>query len=408
MTKRTLQSKLTIYRRHAGKCPNKGNLQGCQCPLWVHGKLRGEFIQRSLDTRSLGAADIKKEDLLRGEDDPTPPGGIQLIQKRKGPVTIEAACADFLASKEGGAEGSFELYQRAVTHFRRFAEAHGLVYLAQIEWTHLRDYFREYGAGWSPVTREGRLTHLRVFFNYCVKPSNRWIEFSPAAEPGLAQNAGGTNGARRPFASEEVAAILAAVERMPEEVRDRARALVLLLLFTGMRISDAAYFEREFLTPRRTADYYAIKNRERIKIPPEVPERVAEALAKLPASRVYFFQEDRADDYREARHALRHRGFFGKLMPDYQKRVDQAAELVAQVLSLAGITGFVTSACHRFRDTFAVNLLVGGADIYTVSQMLGHSSVKITADHYLNLVDEYRERMSKSTRVLNYQFSLAG
>ena len=412
MTKRTPQSKLTIYRRHAEKCPNKGNLQGCECPLWVHGKLRGKFVQRSLDTRKLGVADIKKEDLLndRTDDDPTTPGGIQLVGKkpRKGAMTIEAAVEDFLASKEGGANNSLKSYKRATTHFRAFVEAHELVYLKQIEWTHLRDYFREYGPKWEPTTREGRLTHLRVFFNYCTKPSRRWIDFSPAAEPGLTQNNNGTSVAREPFSHEEIAQITAAIETVPVELRDRARALCLLLLFTGMRISDATFFERAFLTPRSTADYYAIKNKERIKIPPEVPERVVDALAKLPASRVYFFQEDRKGDYWEARQALREGQDFSKLMPDYQARIDKATRLVTMVLSLAGINGFVTSACHRFRDTFAVNMLVGGTDIYTLSQMLGHSDVKITADHYLNLVDSYRERMSHSTRVLSYPFPLAG
>lgn len=411
MTKRTPQSKLTIYRRHAGKCPNKGNLQGCECVLWVHGKVRGKFIQQSLDTRSLGVADIKREDLLndRSDDDPTTPGP-QLVGKkpRKGAMTIEAAAQDFLASKEGGADSSLRLYTRAVTHFRAFVEAHELVYLKQIEWTHLRDYFREYGPKWEATTREGRLTHLRVFFNYCTKPSRRWIDFSPAAEPGLTQNANGTSVPRQPFPPEEITQILAAIERMPAELRDRARALVLLLLYTGMRISDATFFERAYLTPRATADYYAIKNGERIKIPPEVPQRVVDALAKLPASRVYFFQEDRADDYLGARKALREGQDFGKLMSNYEERIDEATKLVTMVLELAGITGFVTSACHRFRDTFAVNFLVGGGDIYTLSQMLGHSDVKITSDHYLNLVDSYRERMSHSTRVLAYPFPLAG
>ena len=37
---------------------------------------------------------------------------------------------------------------------------------------------------------------------------------------------------------------------------------------------------------------------------------------------------------------------------------------------------------HRFRDTFAVELLLGGVDIKTVSMLLGHASVKVTEKHY--------------------------
>jgi integrase len=52
-------------------------------------------------------------------------------------------------------------------------------------------------------------------------------------------------------------------------------------------------------------------------------------------------------------------------------------------------------------------MLVGGTDIFTVSQALGHSDVKITQKHYMKLVPGYRERMSKATRVLAYRFPIA-
>jgi len=56
-------------------------------------------------------------------------------------------------------------------------------------------------------------------------------------------------------------------------------------------------------------------------------------------------------------------------------------------------------------------MLVGdgekGTDIYTVSKLLGHSDVRITDSHYMKLIPGYRERMSKSTRVLAYQFPKA-
>jgi len=37
---------------------------------------------------------------------------------------------------------------------------------------------------------------------------------------------------------------------------------------------------------------------------------------------------------------------------------------------------------HRFRDTFAVELLLAGVPLERVSVLLGHSSVKITQKHY--------------------------
>src|SRR5262245_6678054 len=101
MTKRTTQSKLTIYRRHAGKCPVESSrtLDACECPLWVHGKVRGEFIQQSLETRHLTTAIMRRDDLLKGkpDSDPTPGGGLHVIAKTPAAeITLEYAAKDFL------------------------------------------------------------------------------------------------------------------------------------------------------------------------------------------------------------------------------------------------------------------------------------------------------------------------
>lgn len=40
---------------------------------------------------------------------------------------------------------------------------------------------------------------------------------------------------------------------------------------------------------------------------------------------------------------------------------------------------------HTLRATFACHLIAKGVDIYTVSKLLGHSSVKVTERHYLAL-----------------------
>jgi integrase len=37
---------------------------------------------------------------------------------------------------------------------------------------------------------------------------------------------------------------------------------------------------------------------------------------------------------------------------------------------------------HRFRDTFAVELLLAGVPLERVSMLLGHTTVKVTRKHY--------------------------
>jgi site-specific recombinase XerD len=409
--KRTIHNKLTLYRRHAGGCPiqDSSDLQNCECPLWVHGRVRGKFIRISLDTRSVMAALQKCDDLLAAKPDDDPSGGgLRLVGAPSADVTLKQTATDFLASKTGKSKSLMKLYTRALRDFLPFAERARLTLLREIDHSHIDRYITECRAReghrgkWTRNTAQGRLKQLRIFFNYCV--SSRWITHSPAAGRDLnVPKSNGPTTDRLPFQPTEVTEILRAVERLPEGERDRARALILLMLYSGTRISDATFFERDYLTERSTADYWVIKTRRPISLPPELQPPAVDALKKLPASRVYFFWGDRTDNYREIRQGLRNGEDFRALMPDYEARVRKMTKLVGKVLKLAGIGG----ACHRFRDTFAVNLLVSGADVYTVSKMLGHSDLK-TTERYLKLVPGYRERMSQATRLLTYQFPLAG
>lgn len=408
-----------MYRRHQKQCPLFGKpriLDACQCVLYAHGKLHGKFVRPCLNTRDWKHGAILIEEMLagRGPDD-DPKGGIGLVSSgpRPSEVTLEFAASEFEKANKNLSTNTKKNYADAVAHFLSWAGTHNLTRLQQVETPHIDQYFEqagktERGTKWTPKTVNTRLTHLRVFFNYCVK-TRRWLAYPPTEDRRMFKRLTGAEEAaedRAPFQPEEVTRILAAVEQMPEEVRDKTRALILLMLYSGMRISDATFFEREFLTKSNTADYFVIKNRRQIDLPPELHQKAIDALQKLPASRVYFFQPDMPDDYREARYALRHKQEFGAKMPDYTSRIYAATALVTKVLALAGIT---EGACHRFRDTFAVNMLVGDggqirSDIYTVSKMLGHSDVKITDKHYAKLIKGYRESMSKSTRCLTYVF----
>ena len=402
-------TKTTIYRRHAGKCPIKDqplNTANCECPLWIHGKVRGKFLRESLDTRTPSAAEQPRASIEQGrDDDPTPDGtGPRLVGATgpKGDVTLEYAAAEFLKTTTDLALNTKRLYNFALKNFCAWVAKQEIVALKSIDSGHLRQYF-DAQRDWKRGTVRTRLIHLRVFFNWCVK-TKRWIQHSPTADKTL-NHRGKKNGAvRQPFTPDEVTQVFGAVERMPEDIRDRARALIYLLLYSGMRISDATFCERSYLAQDGTLDYYVIKTRRPISLALELNERAVAALDKLPPSRIYFFQPDRDDDYREARMAMREGEEFAALMPNYEARVREMRTLVDQVLKVVGIGG----ACHIFRDTFAINLLVGdgekGTDIFTVSKMLGHSDVKITDQHYMKLVPGYRERMSKSTRVLSYRF----
>lgn len=61
---------------------------------------------------------------------------------------------------------------------------------------------------------------------------------------------------------------------------------------------------------------------------------------------------------------------------------------------------------HRFRDSFAINMLNGGMALHDVSRMLGHESVKTTQDYYLRFVrssEDALEARKYATRIVDYR-----
>jgi integrase len=48
---------------------------------------------------------------------------------------------------------------------------------------------------------------------------------------------------------------------------------------------------------------------------------------------------------------------------------------------------------HRFRDTFAVELLLAGVPLDRVSVLLGHSSIRITERHYARWTRSRQEQI---------------
>lgn len=391
LARRKRDTYLSAYRRHHSGCSETNDLN-CTCPLWVQGRLNRKYVRESLNTRSLPMAEMKIRDMLNPPGPGGPGGGLQAVPVVGEATTLETAEALFLAKKSGSAPNTVTAYTAAVGHFRRFAEAHGVTELRAVKPPLIEQYFLEYGGAWKVRTKIGRLTHLRVFFNWAVKME--WLTVSPAKHT-IKKPAGH---AREPFSPEDVPKILAAAAMMPEEDRDQARALVLLMLYSGMRISDATFLLRKSISADRILDYTVIKTRTRIGLPIELHKSAVAALKKLPGSGDFFFQEP--GDYREAISALEQGHNFATHLPKgfYMAALRKTTALVKQVLALAGLPGL----CHRFRDTFAINMLTNGVDVFTVSQALGHSDVRITQQHYLNLVKDYRQRMSRSTRVLNY------
>ena len=72
--------------------------------------------------------------------------------------------------------------------------------------------------------------------------------------------------------------------------------------------------------------------------------------------------------------------------------------LYQRMLALGKRAGVLDSHPHRFRDTFAVELLLASVPIERVSILLGHTSIRITEKHYAPWVRARQEQAEADVR----------
>ncbi len=70
----------------------------------------------------------------------------------------------------------------------------------------------------------------------------------------------------------------------------------------------------------------------------------------------------------------------------------------ARLLQMFRTTKIVGGHGHRFRDTYAVELLLAGVATEQVSTLLGHQSIRITEKHYSPWVESRQMQLEKSLR----------
>ncbi|MEO8036887.1 MAG: site-specific integrase [Acidobacteriota bacterium] len=219
--------------------------------------------------------------------------------------------------------------------------------------------FRASWTTWSSYTSAKNLELLRMFLRFCVRA--KWMEENPAAD---LQSPKIHMAPTLPFEEDEEKAILEACSlysthnkhgrRSPE----RLRTFVLTLRYSGLRIGDVATLEVKRLKDNKL-QLYTHKTGVMVFVP--LPPFVADALrvqASLNSSPDYFF-------------------WTGKSTVKCVTVTWQRA--LATLFKKAGVKG---GHPHRYRDTFAVSLLLAGVSIQTVATLLGHSSTAVTEKHY--------------------------
>ncbi len=353
---------LAIYRRHRKGCPHRSegrSYRRCRCPIWVDGMLGGKRIRESLKVRDWQRAqDIVREWEAEGRRSLAPE-----------PKTVGEAWKEFLADVEARKlhASTVRKYKLLRHQMEEFTQRRGMRYLRDFDLATAGQFRSEWNDG--PRSSAKKLERLRAFFRFAQK--RKWTPENPASDLKAPKI---TLCPTMPYTREEMVQILAAVEKYAAEVPGtgkenarRIRALVLLLRYSGMRIGDTVSLSSDRIKGNRLFLYTQKTGVPVNTILPQFVLRALEATPKVNDKHFFWSGAGKLDS------AVR----------SWQTRLRKLFQL-AKVQN---------GHPHRFRDTFAVELLLAGIPIERVSILLGHQSVRITEKHYAPWVRSRQEQL---------------
>ena len=353
---------LTLYRRHKPTCPHFAEgrrYHHCKCAIWADGVLAGREVRKSLRTRDWTKAN---REVQKWE-------ATELACEREAPVSIGDAWERFLADAAARklTEASIYKYELLSRQMESFAEKCGYRFLSELT----VDTLSAFRASWKDgaLSSLKKLERLRTFFGFALK--RKWVSDNPALElkaPKVQIRP------TMPFTHDEMADILAAIGNYAGKTAHngkinalRMRSLVLLLRYSGLRIGDAVSLTTNRINGNRLFLYTAKTGTPVFTVLPEFVVRSLESMPRM-TERYYFWTGA------------------GKLCTAVRvwdmrlKRIFDQAKLVR-------------GHAHRFRDTFAVELLLAGVPMERVSMLLGHSSIRVTERHYSPWVRSRQEQL---------------
>jgi site-specific recombinase XerD len=344
---------LTIWRRHTPACPfsSKGRDHlKCDCPLWADGYVDGKrVLRKSLGTRDMAKA--RKKAVAMDSPD-------QRIYR-----SIAEAKTEFLAhcESDGLKFSSRRKYRNTLIKLLDFCEKHNVDYVNELT-IDVLDRFRA-SRRLAPVTFSKELQFLRQFCGFCV--DRRWMmDGNPAKRIKSPRNLKPND--VEPFTSVEVGRIIAACGAIGSGAyeRLRARAMVLTLRYTALRVGDVALLARDRISrdgKRWRVFLRTEKNGKPVFLP--IPQQLKDALDAAPLPRGL---------QGESKH------FFwnGITSERSMKGIVERA-----MLSVFRKSAVPHAHAHRFRHTLATELLGRGATFEEIADILGNSP-DVVRKHY--------------------------
>ncbi len=352
----TMPDMLSLWRRHSRTCPHRKRGRAytkCKCVIWADGELDGKRFRRSTGVRDWQRA-LRK---LAAWESPDAP-----VLK-----TVDEAIDGFLTHCRELASSTQRKYRNVMNQLRAYCESQAVNTMIELTVETLDGFRASRDIG--RITAVKELQTLRQFCAFCVE--RRWLAENLAKRIRPPKNV--KPEPIEPYTQEEMGAMLAACGEFGRTTYERLRARVMLLLlrYTGLRISDVATLER-----RRVRDGHVLLHTQKtgglVLLP--IPVELLDALGRLPVPRG-------ASPGCPC--------FFWNGVTSRRAVVGIAERTLSAVFKKSGVH---RAKAHRFRHTLATDILVKGGTEQDVADVLGISPA-IVRKHYAKWTPQRQERI---------------
>lgn len=347
---------LEIYRRHnPQKCSSTDTVvctnRRRPCPIWIRGTdAQGVYHRKPLRTRDWTVAEKRKNGMdSTGE-----------LPKPTTKYIIEQLKDRFIASKTGEElkPETIRQYRILFRQMEAFAQEKGFRYVTEFTLAELEAFRHSWKVG--AVRRQKHQERLKAVFRYANK--HKMILENPAHDLGTISV---RSTKASPFENDEwtrmvrtaKTAIENAAGKEQKTMAQKAYALLLLMRYSGLRISDASMLRVDALR----GDRIAIRTiKTDVDVAMRLPQIAVEALkAFKPTTATHFFWSGNST--------------VAKQTDLYRNRY------LKPIFISAKVHGKLNP--HRLRDTFSARLLEAGMSLNDVAKLLG-DTVSVVMKHY--------------------------